>query len=38
MGFSLLVEVLNMRFRKKRQAPVHLHSQYGDSGPKPSAA
>ena len=25
MGFSLLVELLNMRFRKKRRAPVHLH-------------
>ncbi len=27
MAFSLLVELLNMRFRKK-QAPVHLHSKY----------
>ncbi len=27
MAFSLLVEVLNMRFRKKQQ-PVHLHSEY----------
>lgn len=34
MGFSLLVEMLNMRFRKKRQAPVHLHSQFEDHGPK----
>ena len=34
MGFSLLVELLNMRFRKKRQAPVTLHSQVGDQGPK----
>ena len=24
MAFSLLIELLNMRFRKK-QAPVHLH-------------
>lgn len=27
MAFSLLVELLNMRFRKKQQ-PVHLHSEY----------
>jgi predicted tellurium resistance membrane protein TerC len=27
MAFSLLVELLNMRFRKK-QKPVHLHSQF----------
>jgi predicted tellurium resistance membrane protein TerC len=27
MAFSLLVEILNMRFRKKQQ-PVHLHSEY----------
>ena len=33
MAFSLLVEVLNMRFRRK-QAPVVLHSQYDDQGPK----
>jgi predicted tellurium resistance membrane protein TerC len=33
MGFSLLVEVLNMRFRKKRAAPVKLHSDYNDQGP-----
>jgi predicted tellurium resistance membrane protein TerC len=26
MAFALLVEVLNMRFRKKAAAPVHLHS------------
>lgn len=31
MGFSLLVEMLNMRFRKKRQAPVHLHAKYEDA-------
>jgi predicted tellurium resistance membrane protein TerC len=38
MGFSLLVELLNMRFRKKRQAPVHLHSRYGDAGPNAASA
>jgi len=27
MSFSLLIELLNMRFRKK-QAPVHLHQQF----------
>ena len=27
MAFSLMVELLNMRFRKKQQ-PVHLHSEY----------
>jgi predicted tellurium resistance membrane protein TerC len=27
MAFSLAVELLNMRFRKRRQAPVHLHEQ-----------
>jgi predicted tellurium resistance membrane protein TerC len=27
MAFSLLIELLNMRFRKK-QAPVHLHQQF----------
>ncbi len=34
MAFSLLVELLNMRFRKKHQAPVVLHAQYADQGPK----
>ena len=34
MSFSLLVELLNMRFRKKHQAPVVLHAQYDDLGPK----
>lgn len=38
MGFSLLVELLNMRFRKRRQAPVTLHAQYGDAGPKAAAS
>ena len=30
MAFSLLVEVLNMRFRKK-QVPVHLHADYEET-------
>ncbi|MBK8255444.1 MAG: TerC family protein [Polyangiaceae bacterium] len=34
MAFSLFVEVLNMRFRKKKAAPVKLHSQ---RFPKPAA-
>jgi predicted tellurium resistance membrane protein TerC len=35
MAFSLFVETLNIKIRKARQAPVHLHSAYteGDSGP-----
>ena len=28
MAFSLFVEVLNIRLRKTRQAPVHLHTAY----------
>ncbi len=28
MAFSLFVEILNLRVRKKSAAPVHLHSQY----------
>ena len=31
MAFSLLVEMLNMRMRK-RQAPVHLHQTYVEEG------
>ena len=34
MAFSLLIELLNMRFRKK-QAPVHLHHQF-ERKPEPS--
>jgi len=30
MAFSLLVEMLNMRLRKRVSKPVHLHSPYGD--------
>ena len=35
MAFSLFVEVINIRVRKSRQAPVHLHSAYTEE--KPSA-
>jgi len=35
MAFSLFVEVINIRVRKSRQAPVHLHSAYTER--KPSA-
>ena len=28
MAFSLGVEILNIRLRKPREAPVHLHSAY----------
>ena len=28
MAFSLMVEVLNIKLRKSRQPPVHLHSTY----------
>lgn len=30
MAFSVMVEVLNMRLRKKPKEPVHLHSPYND--------
>ena len=33
MGFSVFVEMLNLRLRKKSQ-PVHLHEQYVAEGPK----
>jgi predicted tellurium resistance membrane protein TerC len=33
MAFSLFVEVINIRLRKPRQKPVHLHSAYTDEGP-----
>ena len=32
MAFSLVVEMLNMRLRKKRQSPVVLHERYRESG------
>jgi hypothetical protein len=30
MAFSVLVEVLNLRLRKAKAAPVHLHNAYDD--------
>jgi predicted tellurium resistance membrane protein TerC len=30
MAFSVLVEVLNMRLRKRAPEPVHLHNSYAD--------
>jgi predicted tellurium resistance membrane protein TerC len=35
MAFSLFVEVLNIKLRKSRQAPVHLHPAYSDDLPAP---
>jgi predicted tellurium resistance membrane protein TerC len=34
MTFSLFVEVLNTRLRTDRQAPVHLHAAYSETGSK----
>jgi hypothetical protein len=28
MAFSVLVEILNLRLRKAKTAPVHLHNAY----------
>jgi len=33
MAFSLFVEVINIRLRKSRKAPVHLHSAYTEDPP-----
>ncbi len=41
MGFSVFVEMLNLRLRKVKSAPVHLRSAFGDedaSGPQPAPA
>lgn len=35
MAFSLFVEVINIKLRKSRQAPVHLHPAYSDDVPAP---
>jgi predicted tellurium resistance membrane protein TerC len=36
MGFSVFVEMINLRLRRKRAAPVHLHERYIDeSGGRP---
>ena len=34
MAFSLFVEVLNIRLRRTREAPVHLHAAYSETGSK----
>jgi predicted tellurium resistance membrane protein TerC len=34
MAFSLLVEMLNMRLRKRSAKPVHLHSPYAEDVPR----
>jgi predicted tellurium resistance membrane protein TerC len=33
MGFSVLVEMLNLRLRKASAVPVHLHEAYADEAP-----
>ena len=38
MAFSLFVETLNIKLRKSRQAPVHLHPAYSDDVPPASGA
>jgi predicted tellurium resistance membrane protein TerC len=38
MAFSLFVEVLNIRLRKPKQAPVHLHPAYTDEAPPAAGA
>ena len=39
MAFSLFVETINIKLRKSRQAPVHLHAAYSDENPtKPAAS
>jgi predicted tellurium resistance membrane protein TerC len=32
MGFSLLVELLNLRVRARREEPVRFHQRYADQG------
>ncbi|MBI2391435.1 MAG: TerC family protein [Deltaproteobacteria bacterium] len=38
LGFSLFVEMLNMRMRKTRQAPVHLHARLGERASHPPSS
>ena len=38
MAFSVLVEVLNMRLRRKSKEPVHLHNPYSDDEPEAAPA
>ena len=35
LGFSLLIELINMRFRKTHRKPVKLHRRFTDPGAKP---
>ncbi len=35
MGFSVFVEMLNLKLRKKSE-PVHLHQRYSPENPEPS--
>ena len=37
MAFSLFVESINIRLRKSRQAPVHLHAAYREENPAKQA-
>jgi hypothetical protein len=34
MAFSLLVELLNMRMRRAKEAPVKLHGRFEAEGPR----
>jgi predicted tellurium resistance membrane protein TerC len=34
MGFSVFVEMLNLRLRKSSATPVHLHEAYADEDPR----
>jgi predicted tellurium resistance membrane protein TerC len=38
LGFSLLVELINMRFRKTHKKPVKLHARYEDRSSKPTVS
>ncbi len=38
MAFSLFVEVINMKLRKRSKDPVHLHTPYKADAPPPPAA
>lgn len=38
MGFSVFVEMLNLRLHKKAKAPVHLHQRYAETPKAASAA
>ncbi len=37
MGFSVFVEMINIRLRKPRTAPVHLHGRFSEEPKKPRA-